>query len=694
MEVRIFVSSPGDVEAERLRVAEAVRGLQEEFVHLARLEPYFWEHEPQAATATFQDQIEAPSGMDVVVCILWARIGTRLPAHLVKEDGSVYASGTEYELEDASRGYRENGTPDLLVYRKLSPFPFSVRDEEGRRRLEQFEALATFIKRWFFHEDRSCRVGLTDFLHPEEFQKSVTAHPRVLIERRVERAGLVAGPLIYAGNPFRSLEAFGVEDPAVFHGRGRALAAVRPALVEQAAGDCAFLLIFGMSGCGKSSLVRAGLLPKLKDVPGYVPGVGLWRRCVVRPGDASGDPLEGLAQALFGDEALPELRATGMDSARLARVLAESPGDVDLILRPALKVAAEAECVRLGGEEIVEARLVVAVDQLEQVFTREGIGEERRAAYMEALGALARSGLAWVVATMRSDFYPRCAEVPELVALKAGRGQYDLLPPTFAEIGQMIRLPARDAGLSWGRKGDSPDLTLADVVQEAAAKDPKGLPLLQFTLDELFRRRAEGRVLTFSAYDELGGLEGALAKRAEEEFTKLDSEAREALPGVLRALVTVGRGADDPAVSRRVRLEPLRLDPVRRRLVDGLTEARLLATDRADDGEAVVGVAHEALLTAWPRLASLLATDREFFRARDRAGDAWGRWKAEGEPDDLLLPEGKPLAEARDLVARRRADLDEGAGRKVGGEGGRASGEGAGGGVFSGGWGCSSFEGE
>ena len=155
------------------------------------------------------------------------------------------------------------------------------------------------------------------------------------------------------------------------------------------------------------------------------------------------------------------------------------------------------------------------MDQLEELFTREQIDADDRERFLAALQALAQSGQVWILGTMRSDFYPRCQELPALVAMKEGAGTYDLLPPTSAEIGQMIRFPTRAAGLRF--EADAANgVGLDDVLLEAAIRDPEGLPLLEFTLDELFRRRTEDRVLTFAAYRELGGLEGALARRADE----------------------------------------------------------------------------------------------------------------------------------------------------------------------------------
>ena len=186
---------------------------------------------------------------------------------------------------------------------------------------------------------------------------------------------------------------------------------------------------------------------------------------------------------------------------------------------------------------------------------------------------------------------------------------------------------------------------------------PQALPLLQFTLNELFRRRA-GHVLTWEDYRALGGLEGALANHAEATFAALPSDVQAALPALLRALVTSGEGDNEPVVSQRVPLEPLRAEPNRRRLLDALIEARLLVTDRDDRMHAVVGIAHEALLTHWPRLKDLLDTDREFLRARARVAAGAERWRREGRHIDFLLPEGRPLAEARELVQTRRDDLE------------------------------------
>ena len=194
------------------------------------------------------------------------------------------------------------------------------------------------------------------------------------------------------------------------------------------------------------------------------------------------------------------------------------PEGADAPIRMGLVRAAEAPQAKMGLEERPEPRLVVVVDQMEEIFTLERADAKERESFIAVLSALARSGVVWVIATMRSEFYP-LAELPELVALKEGAGQYDLLPPNVAEIGQMIREPAFAAGL-----GFDVDLQTKQPLDDCAARGD-GPRSEGAAADGIHPRRAvqertEDGVLTFAAYRNLGGLEGALAC-AEEVFTGL-----------------------------------------------------------------------------------------------------------------------------------------------------------------------------
>ena len=623
------------------------------------LDPVIWEHEPLRATASFQEQIPPSSTTEIAIFILWARLSTRLPAHLTRPDGSRYASGTEFEFEDAIQGYRQQGHPDILVYRKQA-VPMILLGPEARERVIQKEALDAFMDAWFRAPDGALTAAFHPFDTPAQFEELLETHLHRLLTERLPPPpappeGPTGPPLWTEGSPFRGLEVFDPEHAPVFCGRTQAVSEVLEALRQQAAAGRAFVLVSGQSGVGKSSLVRAGVLPSLTQ-PGVIEGIGLWRQALLRPSDSTGDLCDGVAAALLRAEALPELATAGVTPQELAQLLRDTAHAAVPLIRTGLAQAA-AEVQRredLAGPPT--ARLVLVVDQLEEIFSRERVTPTERAGLIAVLSALARSGQVWVIATLRSDFAPRGAELPELLALKEGAGQYELRPPTPAELSQLIRQPARLAGLHFEAEVDTA-APLDDVLRDAALQGPEALPLLEFTLQALYEQRTAQGILTHAAYTALGGLEGALARRAEAVFADLPAAVQAALPGVLSALVSVGLGDPDSVTRRRAPLDPLLTMPERRALIEACVAARLFVADRADDGTAVISVVHEALLQHWPRVQAWLAANRDFLRARARIATATALWQEAGQAADLLLPAGRRLQQAADLLATRRDDL-------------------------------------
>lgn len=656
--LKLFISSPGDVAEERAIAGRVLLRLCSEFAARLDLEAIFWEHEPLLATSSFQDQLIRPSEADIVVCILWSRLGTRLPASFRRHDDTSYESGTEFELEDASESYRRRGSPDLLVYRKTSEPMVSLRDEAALlEHLRQKKALDRFIERWF-HEPESGAIlfAFHPFQTSADFEELLEEHLRNLVGRRAPRSPTVDQPAQpaaswTAGSPFRGLQLFEVEHAPIFFGRSAAVGGVLNALRRQAAQGCGLVLVTGMSGCGKSSLVRAGVLPLLTQ-PGVIEGAGAWRQAVLRPAAKAGDLFGRLATALLCAGALPELAQTVSHPEQVADALRAGPGSIRTLLEVGLALTAVN-----GAQATVRgpAYLALVVDPLEEVFTDERIATGERTAFIAALACLARTGRVWVIATLRSDFYARCEEVPELVALMAGDGTYHLSPPNTSELGQIIRQPARAAGVRFEEDPET-ETRLDEVLRDGSMARPGVLPLLEFTLDELFKQRSASGVLTFAAYQSLGGVEGALAKRAEEVHAALPPEVQAKLPKVLRGLV--GLQTDRLVVTRRsATLESLAADPESRFLVERFVEARLFAADRAGDGHGVITLTHEALIDHWPRLSGWLQQNQESLRIRARVESAADRWEQEERREEFLLVPGKPLAEARELRERGMEDL-------------------------------------
>jgi tetratricopeptide (TPR) repeat protein len=644
-EYRVFISSPSDVRAERERLFRVITRLAGE-VGSIKLTPFRWEESYYSAVKTFQDQIPPPSQSDLVICIFWKRLGSELPPEYRRPDGSL-PTGSEYEFEEAIKAARERGAPDVLVYRKTASVLFQA--DQLALETTQFTALQEFWKRWFLTDTGHFTAGYHSFGTTDDFEAQVESHLRQWLTRlhAFGEAG-TTWAVTSKGSPFMGLEPFDESHAEVFFGRQRVVELLRERIVDAAARAAPFVMLLGMSGAGKSSLVRAGLVPRLTQ-PGAVPDVDLWRRCVIRPSEGEHRPTLALARALYRADALPELAAG--DSA--------TPHDLDTLLRTAPDAAAkaigraldrnaQAVAKKEGFERSLKAKLLVVIDQLEELFA---MPKETVAGFVAALSSLLESGSAWIVCTMRSDQYAALQAVAGLVALKTKGVSFDLLPPSAAEMQEIVAGPARAAGLQYERRADT-GVGLDEELARAAS-EPGSLPFLQFTLDELFNARDEATgTLTVAAYDRLGGLAGAIERRAEATFAALDADAQAELPAVVRQLVTFTR--EDAATARAAPREQLINPPARGRLVQAFVAARLLA---ADDSGGHLRIAHEALGRSWSRVASMIAADRDFLRTRARVESSAHQWEDENGDAEFLLPPGRPLAEAAEILATRREAL-------------------------------------
>ena len=619
--------------------------LQGVFQDRLTLLPVLWEDEPLEATSGFQDQIDrrtAPSRTDIALFILWSRLGTALGDGFALDDGRI-PTGTEWEFEKARQASSDDGTPYILVYRKQGPpeIRADLPQEQLLQRHADWNAVGTFFQRYFQAEDLSFVGSYHTFSDSVEFGERLEMHlTRVLTEKKL---GTAAQRVTWHGCPFRGLETFEFEHGPIFFGRSRAVHQVRAALAEQVKAGTAFALILGASGSGKSSLARAGMLPLLTGPRAIEESLrgGFCRRAVMRPADAQ-LPITALAEALFESDALPELAESG-DAQDLASIFVESPRAAAAQVKSALGRAAAA----LGSETTQEGRLILVVDQLEELWTREGVDDQDRSCFVAVIDALARSGNVWVIATLRSDFYSALQTNDTLRTLKGKSGQIDLVAPDAGEVAQIVRRPAQVAGLTWEKDGES-GRTLDELLLNEASEGPDALPLLEYALSMLWERR-EGTTLTIAAYRQLGGIDGALAERAERVWAELPRDAQAAFAVVLRTLVEVGAGERTITRRRAPRSEVI-TGPGAESLVDQMLAARLLVAD-GDQDEAVLSVAHEALFRTWPRAHAMIEAERELLRIRSRVRGEAARWEREGRRPDLLLRGGRPLEEARLLVS-------------------------------------------
>ncbi|GIH24956.1 hypothetical protein Aph01nite_32660 [Acrocarpospora phusangensis] len=396
--------------------------------------------------------------------------------------------------------------------------------------------------------------------------------------------------------PYLGLAVYGPEDTDRFFGRQRMLAVLIERLDWKR-----FVVVVGASGSGKSSLLRAGLLPALtaKDRLALLitPGARPLQECAIRLG--------------------AELRVA---SGQLVTDFGDHPRNLGLAMRR----------LRLTGTPDGEAVLVV--DQFEEVFTLCADAREREqfiAALVTAAND-AENGLR-VVLGLRADFYAQCARQP-LLAEALQDAQVLVGPMNSDELREAVTQPAVRAGLVVD------DALVATVLTEAGTR-PGALPFVSHVLWETWRRR-RGTELTMAAYEAAGGLDGALAQSADRVYGGLDEEQRRTARAILLRLTALGEGTED--TRRRVGRAELGTDGHTVPVLHRLAAARLITL-----GDDTAEIAHEALIDGWPTLRDWLAADREKLHAHRRLTQAVADWHDHGQ-DEALLYRGSPLAAWQD----------------------------------------------
>jgi WD40 repeat protein/DNA-binding SARP family transcriptional activator len=431
--------------------------------------------------------------------------------------------------------------------------------------------------------------------------------------------------------PFKGLQYFEEADCDLFFGRETLTAK----FVKQLETSSFLSVIIGASGSGKSSLVRAGLIPSLKD------NVGIADRRK-SPGDSrtleihiitpTAHPLEALAVELTRQNESMAATATLMDD------LTNDPRSLALFL----------------ASKDEKSHILLVVDQFEELFTlcRD---EFERVAFIDNLLAAVSPSLTrngdqrgiTLILTLRADFYAHLAQYPELRALVAKHQEY-IGPMTVDELRRAIEEPARRG--HWDFEPGLVELILRDVGDE-----PGALPLLSHALLETWKGRI-GHTLTLKGYADAGGVRGAIAHTAESVYSSLSAEEQAIARNLFLRLTELGEGTED--TRRRTSYVELMSTSEDEELIHAvlnkLADARLVTL-----GESTAEVAHEALIREWPTLREWLDQDREGLRLHRRLTEAAYEWELL-ERDAGGLYRGAPLAQAQEWAALHAQALNTG----------------------------------
>ncbi len=429
--------------------------------------------------------------------------------------------------------------------------------------------------------------------------------------------------------PYRGLLAFTEDDAPLFYGRD----AFADDLLQKAR-TLKLIAVVGPSGTGKSSVVQAGLLPRLRRE--RAPNA-TWEAIIFRPGNR---PFHNLANELV---ALYETSLSKTEQMLAANKLGEAFANHELPLDAPIAEALKA--TQWAN------RLLFIVDQFEELFT---LTEEKdRKSFVNLLLNATVTAPLTIMLTLRADFYGKAISVSRELSDAIQQGIVNIGYVKREELRRAIVKPAESVGLQF-------EDGLVDRILDNLEDEPGNLPLLEFALTELWEKRQGNRV-TNQLYEDIGGVGGSLGKRAEEVFTSL-SPAQQGL--ALRAftrLVRVAAASEEGADTRqRVNLQDF--NDVTQNVMQEFVKARLLVTNRNEaTNEEIVEVAHEAIIKNWDSLKDVLSNDREFLLWRQRLNFLLTEWqrvqKETGKERDGLLS-GHQLNEATRWGKSRHDELN------------------------------------
>lgn len=479
-----------------------------------------------------------------------------------------------------------------------------LREAAGRPAYRQLAAKANYSASML--SEAAAGLSLPSLAVAVAYARACGGDPQEWEKRWQAVNAELSGAAALAGEepPYLGLSTFQSSDSARFFGRRGLVDELRRMIAE-----LPLVAVFGASGSGKSSLIRAGLLPRLDARHD--------RAVVLTPG---AEPLQELAAAL----ATP----AGVPAPALHAELVRDPGS-------------GAVAARQAGQGV--RRLVLVVDQFEEVFTlcRD---ERTRRAFLDCLLAIAAGSTdrVRVVLGVRADFYPHCARHPGLVAAMHGR-QLLVGPLDAGDLRAVVTGPAEQAGYRV-------EPALVEAVLADAGDEPGALPLVSHALLETWHRR-QGRTLTLAGYRDAGGVSDAIARTAERVYGDLDPHRQTLVQDVFLRLTALGEDTED--TRRRVAYPELLGREGTAEVLEQLTAARLVTRD-----EQTATVAHEVLIRRWPRLRGWLAADRDLLRAHRRLTEAAAEWE-QHDRDDAYRYRGTRLALWEDRPTERLNDAEK-----------------------------------
>jgi hypothetical protein len=511
----------------------------------------------------------------------------------------------------------------------MEKYLVDINDPDLDAKREQSRRIELFFNR-FRNPDGSLSGGFHTYTTPSEFKERLRQHLEQLVWARIKSTVVsVDEPTAtWDKSPFPGLRAFTTADAPIFYGRGAETDSLLSKLIKHR-----FVAVIGGSGSGKSSLVGAGLIPRLSDgvgpegvhwlLPQYDLATRQWHGLRFTPGEIDGNPFRAMAAKL-----------APLVQQRVPDIVARIQDDYDAMSDFA-KV--------ISSPDVTHPVALMFIDQFEELFTL--CDQAHSVPFASFLQHCSGLECLRVIVTLRSDFYQHCVDLAPMASLLR-EGSFPLSPPTDTLL-EMITGPAQRVALEF-------EEGLTGAILRDTSGEPGALALLAYTLDELYRASPDKHLITRESYQGLGGVQGALGRRAEQTYQRLIGTDQNAFGRVFSELISVDEMGI--ATRRRTRLRNFAEDPESTDLIEAFVRDRLLVV--SEEREPILEVAHEALFRHWDRLAQWIRQEQEDLILLRQLRQATMLWANKGRRDEYLWS-GERLKEAHAMAQRRHPILNE-----------------------------------
>ncbi|MBU2877695.1 MULTISPECIES: nSTAND1 domain-containing NTPase [Aliiglaciecola] len=438
-------------------------------------------------------------------------------------------------------------------------------------------------------------------------------------------------------NPFVGLNAFEISHTDNFQGREDVVQQALSKLQHKALSSQPFLLLLGKSGAGKSSLLQAGIFPKLDELQFGEQNIS-FRSTIITPCNLSIDPFRSLILALSDISEQDFVANQELNS--LVKMCKQQPDKFLQMMKQKME------------SWPADKKLAIGIVQLERLFLTDSLGYTERRYFTDILAGLVIHCGILVVATLRSDFYHTLSDYPALLRLKQNGGQLDVLPPTLNQLKKMV-FPGTAKHLKF-EQANGELVSLDEYIAQRAFEFPDSLPLLQFVLFHLHQNRSQNGLINYSTYRNLGGLERAIAKITEQTYESLDRSCKKHFNRTVSRLAELNYKGHYERVW--VKADDLYKSHNAKELIDAFEAIGIMKSVQGIDGNNYICLVHDCLFANWPRLSEALDHHQKTLELKNKLEAQAAEWKSATRPSAYLLAPGKALDEGK-LILKQSGSI-------------------------------------